>query len=136
VILDEAMKRGVTGEMRNIYQAGRQVFNKDGTPAQVRVVSDKILERLMIGRRLFGDDWVEKRSQDINVVHSETPQLLISEADAFLLNPEERRALATVLRGIQRIRNEAEPLLLESSIIEADEAGFAEIEDWELLGDV
>jgi hypothetical protein len=135
-ILAEAYKRGVEGETRSVWQGGRQVLNRDGTPATIRIVSDKILERLLIGRRFFGDDFVEKRSQDINVTH-DAGHLLISEADALLLNKEERLALATVLRGLQRVRQDQKPeeqLLLESTAVDAEFAEV-EIEEWELMTD-
>lgn len=133
-ILREVYRRGVDGEVGFVYQGGKQVFNKDESPAMTRVVSDKILERMMIGRRWFGDDFVEKRSQDITVTHNETPQLLISEYDALKLSGDGKRALMTVLKELQMIRQEDDNgglLALESNVTEG-EYELIEPEPWEL----
>ena len=47
------------GEVRNVYQSGKQVLNKDGTPAQHKEISLKALMAVL--RRHRPDAWSETR---------------------------------------------------------------------------
>lgn len=104
-VFGELMDRVMNGTTRNLYQGGKQVFNKDGTPARITEKETKWLVRVL---ERFDPSWRQSSTvEHTHNVHDTAATIKFEVVDMEQLPQEKHDQLLGLLSDIQRIRRAA-----------------------------